>query len=193
MRNAASAITVGRPALTDGNFKIRSQSIQILKLVALSRASLSSQSCNIARAIALVGDEWTLMILRELFLGNRRFDDFPRQTRISPHLLSLRLKKLQAGGIIRRYQYCSHPPRHEYQLTEKGRDLWPVVIALKHWGDRWLGNGATPVRIVHKGCGHVIQPQITCPDCGEQMAAHDARADLSPAYEKERQASSKRP
>lgn len=154
----------------------------------MSRSDLSSQTCSIARAVTQVGDEWSIMILREMFLGNRRFDDFLRQTGMSSHLLSRRLKKLEAQGVIRREAYSERPLRHEYRLTAMGRELWPVIIALKQWGDRWLSDGEPSVRIVHKGCGRVTHPQMTCPDCGEPMQAHDARADLSPTLENERRA-----
>ena len=105
----------------------------------MSRSELASQTCSIARAVNLVGDEWSILILREIFLGNRRFDGFLRQTGMSSHLLSQRLKKLEAAGILRRLKYSERPPRFEYRLTEMGRDLWPVVVSFKRWGDRWLG------------------------------------------------------
>ncbi|MGI9475606.1 MAG: winged helix-turn-helix transcriptional regulator [Hyphomicrobiaceae bacterium] len=152
----------------------------------MGRAALSSQTCTIARAAALVGDEWTLMILREMFLGSRRFDDFLRQTRMSSHLLSQRLKKLEAAGIVKRKAYSDHPPRYEYGLTEMGRALWPVVISLKQWGDRWLGDGEMPVALVHKGCGAAVEPRMTCLQCGEPMDAHASEARLSTAFAAER-------
>ncbi len=154
----------------------------------MSRADLSSKSCSIARAVAQVGDEWTIMILREMFLGSRRFDDFLRQTGMSSHLLSKRLRKLENQGVIRREPYSKTPPRDEYRLTAMGRELWPVIIALKQWGDRWLSNEEPAVKIVHKGCGHVTQPQMTCPKCETPMAAHDAEALLSTSFEQEREA-----
>jgi len=157
----------------------------------MSRADLPLQSCSIARAVAQVGDEWTILILREMFLGTRRFDDFLHQTRMSSHLLAGRLKKLETLGVIRREAYSEHPPRSEYRLTTMGRDLWPVIIALKQWGDYWLGDGDAPVKIVHKDCGHLTQPQMTCPDCGQAMGARDARAELIESYERERQAARK--
>ena len=157
----------------------------------MSRADLRLQSCSIARAVAQVGDEWTILILREMFLGTRRFDDFLRQTRMSSHLLAGRLKKLETLGVIWREAYSEHPPRSEYRLTTMGRDLWPVIIALKQWGDYWLGDGDAPVKIVHKDCGHLTQPQMTCPDCGHAMGARDARAELIESYERERQAARK--
>lgn len=154
----------------------------------MGRADLSSHTCSIARAVAQVGDEWTLMILREIFLGSRRFDDFLRQTGISSHLLAQRLKKLEHLGAIRREAYSDRPPRNEYRLTEMGRDLWPVVIALKQWGDRWLNSGEPPVQILHTECGHIIQPQMACPNCDKPMSAHDTQAKLSPSFNRERQA-----
>ncbi len=127
------------------------------------------------------------MILREMFLGTRRFDGFLRQTGMSSHLLSQRLKKLEGLGVIRREAYSDRPPRNEYRLTDMGRDLWPVIVALKQWGDHWLGDGDSPIKIVHKGCGHVTQPSMNCADCGQAMIAHDARAELSRRFERERQ------
>jgi DNA-binding HxlR family transcriptional regulator len=154
----------------------------------MNRSDLPSQSCTVARAVAQVGDEWTLLIVREMFLGTRRFDEFLRLTGMSSHLLSQRLKKLEAQGSIRRERYSERPPRHEYRLTGKGRELWTVIIALKQWGDRWLSPEDTPVQIVHKTCGRVTKPQMTCPECGELIDAYDAEARLSQPFELERQA-----
>ncbi len=157
----------------------------------MGRAALSSQTCTIARAAALVGDEWTIMILREMFLGTRRFDDFLRQTGMSSHLLSQRLKKLEIAGIVRRTAYSQRPPRYEYRLTEMGRTLWPVVISLKQWGDRWLCDGETPVTLMHKGCGAVTEPRMTCPECGEPMNAIDSEVRLSTGFSEERRRAGK--
>lgn len=152
----------------------------------MSRSDLHSHACTIARAVAQIGDEWSLMIVRELFLGSRRFEDFLRLTGISSHLLSQRLKKLDAQGVIRQERYSDRPPRHEYHLTQKGRDLWPVIVALKQWGDQWLTDQATPVEIIHKTCGKIAKPQMTCSDCGEPMQAHDSEAKLSKTFQDER-------
>jgi DNA-binding HxlR family transcriptional regulator len=159
----------------------------------MSRADLARTSCSAARTIELFGDGWTLMILRELFLGSRRFDDLQGQTGASPPILSQRLKRLEATGVLRREAYSDRPPRHEYRLTAMGRDLWPVVVAMKAWGDKWLDGDATAVAIEHKGCGHTIVPRMTCPDCGEPLQAHDARTRLSPEFERERTANRNRP
>ena len=154
----------------------------------MSRADLSLRACTIARAVALVGDQWTFMILREMFLGTRRFDDFMRLTGISPHLLSQRLKKLEANGLIRREAYLQQPLRHEYRLTPMGRDMWPAVIALKQWGDRWLGDGEVPVEVVHRSCGLTARPHLVCGQCGERMDARDAEPVLSEEFQSERNA-----
>ena len=94
-------------------------------------------------------------------------------------------------GVIRREAYSKRPVRHEYRLTQMGRDLWPAVIALKQWGDRWLGEGPAPVEIVHRVCGHVTEPRMTCSACGEPMAAHDAEPRLSEPFQTERHATRK--
>ncbi|MEM6496856.1 MAG: helix-turn-helix domain-containing protein [Pseudomonadota bacterium] len=158
----------------------------------MGRAELSSRTCTIARAAALVGDEWTIMILREMFLGNRRFDDFLRQTGMSSHLLSQRLKKLEAEGIISRTAYSQHPPRFEYRLTEMGRDLWPLIICLKQWGDSWLSDGRPPVKLVHTSCGAVTTPMMTCSECGEPIDARSTAVRLSNAFTAERKGAAKR-
>lgn len=157
----------------------------------MGRAALSFQTCTIARAAALVGDEWTIVILREMFLGTRRFDDFLRHTRMSSHLLSQRLKKLETAGIVSRTAYSERPPRYEYRLTEMGRALWPIVVSFKQWGDRWLNDGETPVALVHKACGAVTEPRMTCSKCGEPMDAHEAEAHLSKAFAAERRGAGK--
>jgi DNA-binding HxlR family transcriptional regulator/predicted RNA-binding Zn-ribbon protein involved in translation (DUF1610 family) len=167
----------------------------------MSRADLAAKTCSLARAVEIVGDGWTLMILREMFLGVRRFDEFQRQTGASPALVSGRLRKMEEAGLIRRIAYSEHPPRFEYRLTDMGKALWPAIIALKTWGDDWVegpvdgttDSWATPVEIIHKSCGAVVAPQMTCPDCGEAMAAHDAHARLSAPFFSERRAAQKAP
>ncbi len=161
----------------------------------MSKSDLAAKTCTLARAVEIVGDGWTLMILREMFLGIRRFDDFQRQTGASPASVSSRLRKMEEAGLIRREAYSEHPPRYEYRLTDMGKALWPAIIALKTWGDDWVDGPvdgrATPVEIIHKSCGHVVAPQMTCPDCGEAMTAHDAHARLSAPFFSERRAAQK--
>lgn len=130
--------------------------------------------CSIARTLSVVGERWTLLVLRDCFLGLKRFDDFQSDLGISPHLLSTRLAKLVEHGILERRTYQQHPRRHEYRLTEKGRDLYPVIASLLRWGDRWMWDGERPsVELVHRGCGQHTTPVLACSACGEPL---DARA-----------------
>ena len=121
------------------------------------RASqLVKMTCTIARSVDAIGDPWTIMIIKELFLGQRRFDDIQTYTGVSPHLLSVRMRKLEKQGIVQRHLYQQRPTRYEYRLTEKGLDLWPVLVALKDWSAKWgRWPGGEPLNIRHKTCGHV--------------------------------------
>jgi len=153
----------------------------------MSRSELAENTCTAARAVELFGDAWMMMILREMFLGTRRFDDLQRLTGAAPATLSQRLKRLEGVGVIRRESYQENPTRYEYRLTAMGRDLWPVIISMKIWGDKWLGKGdPTPVTIIHKQCGGTVTPHFICPDCHAPMEAHDAEPRLSPEFEHER-------
>ncbi len=153
----------------------------------MSRSDLSQNVCTVARTVEMVGETWSLMILREMFLGSRRFDDLQRRTGCSPHLLSQRLKRLEAEQIVERRSYSERPPRHEYRLTERGRDLWPVVIALKNWGDRWLDKtGAPPIELTHKACGQITRPSMHCSACGEPVDARSVTVRLSPKMARDR-------
>ena len=155
----------------------------------MGQAKLSHMTCSIARAVEMVGDRWTEMILREMLLGSRRFDELQRLTGASPHILSQRLKRLEAEDILTRNLYSERPPRHDYRLTEKGRDLWPVVVALKTWGDRWLDEGKSPpITLTHTTCGKTTEPYLACSACHEPIQAVTSKATISPDMAKERAA-----
>ena len=133
--------------------------------------------CSIARTLSVIGDRWTLLVLRDCFLGGRRFDDFEASLGLSPHLLSTRLAKLVEHGILERRPYQERPARFEYRLTEKGRDVYPVIVSLLRWGDRWMGSkDGPPVELVHRGCGHVTTPTLTCSVCGDPVEARQMTA-----------------
>src|ERR1700754_1877665 len=100
------------------------------------RSDYDEQNCSIARALELVGERWSLLILREAFLGTRRFDEFQSRLGIARNVLQSRLERLTEGGLMRRVAYQQRPLRYEYRLSRKGVDLWPVVVALMKWGDR---------------------------------------------------------
>jgi DNA-binding HxlR family transcriptional regulator len=144
-------------------------------------ADVGDLTCSVARALSVVGDRWTLLVLRDAFLGVRRFEDF-RAVGLTRHRLADRLKKLVAAGVLERVRYQERPPRFEYRLSEKGRDLYPVIVSLVRWGDRWMaGEAGPPVELIHRGCGHVITPVLACPDCAAPVTARDMRAQAGPA------------
>jgi DNA-binding HxlR family transcriptional regulator len=133
-------------------------------------------TCSVARSLAVVGDRWTLLVLRDAFLGARRFEDF-RAVGLTRHRLADRLKRLVAAGVLDRVPYQDRPPRSEYRLTEKGRDLWPVIVSLTRWGDRWMADeDGPPVELIHRECGHTVMPQLACPHCARPLTARDMRA-----------------
>ncbi|MBL8661016.1 MAG: helix-turn-helix transcriptional regulator [Rhodospirillales bacterium] len=147
--------------------------------------------CPVARSLAVLGDRWTLLIVRELFLGTRRFDAFQAQTGMSSHLLSLRLKRLEDDGVVERRPYQTRPHRYEYRLTAKGKDLHGVVLALRAWGLRWYGPDPAvgpAVQLIHTVCGGEVGSASICVHCGEPLHARTVEAKFSDAYAAEREA-----
>ena len=136
--------------------------------------ALAEERCSMARSLAVVGDRWTLMILRDCFLGVRRFDGFQDRLGISRAIVADRLDLLVREGVLAKIAYQDRPVRHEYRLTPKGLELHPVVLALVHWGDRhYAGEEGAPLLHRHKACGCDFHPVQTCSACGETV---DARA-----------------
>jgi DNA-binding HxlR family transcriptional regulator len=133
------------------------------------------RECSIARTLELVGEKWALLAVREVFLGNRRFDEMVRRTGAPRDTLAARLKTLVAAGILERRQYSEHPARHEYRLTEAGLELYPVIMTLMHWGDRHLAGPEGPPRAFEHSCGERLVPQIVCEACGEPLHARDVK------------------
>ncbi|HEX2085073.1 MAG TPA: helix-turn-helix domain-containing protein [Solirubrobacteraceae bacterium] len=132
------------------------------------------QACSVARALEVVGERWTILILRDAFLGVRRFDDFQRSLGIARNVLNARLQRLVEAGVLERRLYQERPPRYEYRLTEMGRDLWPALLALMQWGDRHLsGDGGPPLAVEHRGCGGTIDDRRTCSRCGAVVTLRD--------------------
>jgi DNA-binding HxlR family transcriptional regulator len=124
-------------------------------------------ACSIARATDLVGDAWTALILRDVFVGITRFDDLAHDLGISRKVLAARLARLVDEDVLRREPYQEHPRREHYRPTEKGAELYPVVLALMAWGDRWYAGAAgPPARIRHDDCGHDTTPVTACSHCG---------------------------
>jgi DNA-binding HxlR family transcriptional regulator len=132
------------------------------------------QDCSIARSLELIGERWTLLVIRDVFMGNRRFDEIQRSLGIARNVLSARLQLLIDEDILERRAYQERPERYEYFLTQKGLDLWPTLVALIAWGDKHLTPG--PVEIVHKDCGGRVNDRRICERCGTQLEVRDARA-----------------
>lgn len=137
---------------------------------------LAGQPCSVARSLAVIGDRWTLLILRDCFMGVRRFEAFQARLGISRTIVTDRLGKLVQEQVLDRIAYQDNPPRYEYRLTPKGRDLYPVIMAIVHWGDvHYAGADGPPILHRHKTCGCDFAPVMTCSECGEPVAARDAQ------------------
>jgi DNA-binding HxlR family transcriptional regulator len=152
----------------------------------VKRTEFASWPCSIARSVDLLGDWWTPLVLREAFLGVRRFDDMQRSLGIGRNVLTQRLKRLVDEDLLDRVRYQEKPDRYEYVLTEKGRDFYPVLAAMAAWGDRWLaGDEGPPVLFHHKPCGHDMTAKVVCSECGEAIQVRDVRvrtADGTPMH-----------
>jgi len=136
--------------------------------------------CSVARTLEIVGEKWALLAVREVFLGNRRFDEIVRQTGAPRDTLTVRLRTLVGAGVLQRLQYCEHPARFEYRLTEAGRDLYPVILTLMRWGDRHLADDDGPPLVLQHHCGHRLAAQLVCEACGEPVRAGDTRRSAAP-------------
>ena len=156
----------------------------------MKRTSFADMDCSIARTLEVVGEWWTMLILREAFNGVRRFDGFQGRLGIARNVLAARLQGLVDADILDRRLYQERPERYEYRLTQKGRDLYPVLMSLMHWGDKWaVSEAGPPVLLTHEKCGHAPGPVLSCEHCGERLDARDVtvrRRDGTPGIGGER-------
>jgi len=146
---------------------------------------LDTQLCPIHRTLGLIGDKWTILLIRDAANGVRRFDDFRRHVGLSEAVLSDRLKRLVGEGILetREYQEPGQRRRNEYRLTAKGWDLFPVLIALMQWGDAYLTEpGEQPSVLEHKACGHPARAEVVCTHDGERLTPRDTRLAAGPGF-----------
>jgi DNA-binding HxlR family transcriptional regulator len=147
----------------------------------VKRTSVDHLNCSVARSLDVLGEWWTLLIVRDAFFGVRRFEDFVADLRISRNILTDRLETLVSHQVLERTRYQQNPDRYEYRLTERGRELFPVLIALMEWGDRWLSTdevGGAPLIVTHHDCGHDITGPLRCGHCGQPVTARDV--DVTP-------------
>jgi DNA-binding HxlR family transcriptional regulator len=153
----------------------------VLHSFRMERSEYSDDNCSVAGTLQLVGERWSLLILREAFLGVKRFDQLQRNLGIARNILADRLQRLVGAGIVERKRYQERPERFEYRLTQKGLDLYPTLVALMQWGDRHLaGKQGAPVVLEHKACGAETHPHFVCSECGEPIGARDVRAKVGP-------------
>ena len=142
------------------------------------------QTCSVARSLEVLGERWTLLVIRDVFYGKRRFAAIQEDLGVARNVLATRLARLVAEGILEKRPYQDRPIRYEYFLTEKGIDLWPVMITMMHWGDHWLATDeGPPVVIHHKECGGEVDDRGYCERCGERLTARDAYAEGGPGLE----------
>jgi DNA-binding HxlR family transcriptional regulator len=139
-----------------------------------------SQNCSVARTLELVGERWTLLIVRDAFLGVRRFEDFQRSLGVARNVLSDRLARLVEAGILERRRYQERPERFEYRLTEKGRELRTALVALMRWGDKHLAPAGPPRIVEHVGCGGNAVPTLVCDECGAALGDRDVTSRPGP-------------
>jgi DNA-binding HxlR family transcriptional regulator len=145
-------------------------------------ADYSQQICSVAATLEVVGDPWTLLILRDAFAGVSRFEQWQENLGVARNVLAARLKALVAHGVLARQPYSEHPPRFEYVLTAKGRDLSPVLLTLAAWGDRHVYGGAGgPTKYIHKTCGQRFSARLTCEACGEAIVPGSLIREQGPA------------
>jgi DNA-binding HxlR family transcriptional regulator len=138
-------------------------------------------ACSIARTLDILGDPWSFLILRNVFVGMNRFDDIQRGLGISRKVLAERLAWLVEHDVLERRPYSEHPPRHEYHLTGKGWELCDVLLVIAAWGDKWTaGDAGPPALRRHRACGHVTQAVLRCEQCGEPLHANDIDVEPGP-------------
>jgi DNA-binding HxlR family transcriptional regulator len=147
----------------------------------VKRSSFADVNCSIAQSLEIIGEWWTLLILRDAFFGVRRFDEFVERLGIARNVLTNRLDTLVDHGVLERRAYDEGRARYDYVLTDKGRALWPVVTAIREWGDEWvLGAGNEPILVEHRACGQVTHTRLVCDCCGEALDARSVRVIAGP-------------
>jgi DNA-binding HxlR family transcriptional regulator len=140
---------------------------------------LTGRPSSVSRALQVIGDKWSFMVVREAFFGNRRYDKIQTELEIAPNILTDRLSRLVRRGVFQRRLYQPLPDRYEYVLTDMGRDLYGPFVAMQAWGDRWLASGKPPLILTHKSCGHDFQAEVICDRCQRPIVAADMKYRLT--------------
>jgi DNA-binding HxlR family transcriptional regulator len=149
----------------------------------MQRTDFAQMPCSIARSLAVAGEPWTPLVIRDVYIGINRFDDLQRDLGISRKVLAERLRHLVAAGMLERRPYSERPPRHEYELTEMGSQFVDVLMAMVAWGDRWTADDAGPPALYrHRACGQITQAEPHCAVCGEVMHSTDVEVEAGPGF-----------
>ncbi|MEV0251439.1 helix-turn-helix domain-containing protein [Nocardia sp. NPDC050712] len=146
----------------------------------MRRMSFEDMNCSVAQCLEVVGEWWTLLIVRDALFGVTRFDDFRNRLGIARNVLTQRLEHLVAHGVLTREPYQQNPVRYDYRLTAKGYALWSVVNAMRQWGDEYAAPDGPPLRVVHEKCGHVTTVEPHCDSCGARVHSRDLRTVYGP-------------
>jgi DNA-binding HxlR family transcriptional regulator len=149
----------------------------------VKRTSVAHLNCSVAQTLDVVGEWWTLLVVRNLMWGQHRFEAIQGDLGIARNILSDRLATLVQHGIVDRVKYQDHPERFEYHLTQKGRELFPVIATLMAWGDKWAAPMGAPARLVH-GCGHAVTPTVVCDHCGQPLRLDEVRLRSGPGRQR---------
>jgi len=142
----------------------------------MERKSFAGMDCSVAQCLEVVGEWWSMLIIRDTFMGVTRFEDFQRRLGISRNILRDRLSSLVDSGVLVRVPYSEHPPRDDYKLTQKGRDLWPIITAMRQWGDQYAAPNGPPVEVIHRSCGQASHFETSCAWCGERVTYRNVHA-----------------
>jgi DNA-binding HxlR family transcriptional regulator len=147
----------------------------------MKRASFESMSCSVAQSLEVIGEWWTLLIVRDAFFGITRFEQFQERLGIARNVLATRLDTLVEHGVLERRAYDEARERYDYLLTEKGKALWPVLTTIRQWGDEWVvGKGNEPILMTHTACGEQTHAELMCDHCGEKLNRRDVRVKAGP-------------
>jgi DNA-binding HxlR family transcriptional regulator len=146
----------------------------------MERKSFERMHCSVAQCLEVIGEWWTMLIVRDAFLGVQRFDELQERLGIARNVLAQRLAKLVDAGVLEKRAYQENPPRYDYVLTDKGRDLWPVLTTMRQWGDRHAAPGGAPLEVVHRACGHAGELVLTCAHCHQPVSDRDVQRRRGP-------------
>ena len=140
----------------------------------MQRTHFGEMACSIARTADVIGEPWSPLIVRNIYIGMTRFDQLQQSLGISRKVLAERLRWLTGNGVLERREYSGKPPRYEYVLTVKGLELFEVLMVMVRWGDKWLaGEAGPPVLYRHHACGQISHVELRCSECGKPMSATD--------------------